>query len=500
LPSPDLFREIEETPFREFWYGSTLLARCRANPAPGVVEALALRHFYLSNKDAGSCRVIRQTIMEVDGLEFPWLWAMCLAIDEDSAGQPDDERSAAGVEILGEVGGKPALLRACQLVSEGTPRVQHVAAGVAARLIERYVSIAMQDPPESQVVDLETGKVTRTPMLRIDQALHDREVTDRQLESELFTPLTLPEVDLIGSAILEAPIATTCHEGLWPEFIELLPKWLDCWRSVTYWEVAKLRTDAAHGDAAAQYELGMRFLSGDGVKPDEVEAAAWFRLAAEQGDDSGQNALGASYHQGQGLPRDHELAVDWYLKAASQGNIKAQFNLGLCYAQGEGVPRDHEEALRWYCKAADQGDAEAQMRIGVMYTQGVGVSEDVAKGVSWYRKAAEKGHLGAQVNLATSLYHGMGVDRDEQQAAHWFCNAAKHGVAQAQFSIASILANRGDVVRAYAWFDISAGHGWPGGLDARNGLAAVKEMTPDQVGEAQRLSVELLREIEERRP
>ncbi len=43
-----------------------------------------------------------------------------------------------------------------------------------------------------------------------------------------------------------------------------------------------MRSAAEAGDSAAQFDMGNRYLAGDGVVADEFEAARWFRLAAEQ--------------------------------------------------------------------------------------------------------------------------------------------------------------------------------------------------------------------------
>ena len=42
------------------------------------------------------------------------------------------------------------------------------------------------------------------------------------------------------------------------------------------------KTQAEGGSASAQYDLGMRFLNGDGVERNEATAKKWFELAAKQ--------------------------------------------------------------------------------------------------------------------------------------------------------------------------------------------------------------------------
>ena len=91
-----------------------------------------------------------------------------------------------------------------------------------------------------------------------------------------------------------------------------------------------------------------------------------YRLAAEQGDASAQFNLGVRYVTGEGVAQDDAEAVRWYRLAAEQGDASAQFNLGVMYGTGEGVAQDDAEAVRWYRLAAEQGDASAQARIEQM--------------------------------------------------------------------------------------------------------------------------------------
>jgi TPR repeat protein len=44
--------------------------------------------------------------------------------------------------------------------------------------------------------------------------------------------------------------------------------------------VSSLRTRAAHGDASAQFNLGLMYYTGRGVPQDSVEAYLWFDLVA----------------------------------------------------------------------------------------------------------------------------------------------------------------------------------------------------------------------------
>ena len=59
--------------------------------------------------------------------------------------------------------------------------------------------------------------------------------------------------------------------------------------------VTEVRSRAAEGDAAAQYDLGLMYALGwvEGVPQDYGEAVRWYRLAADQGHAAAQFNLGA---------------------------------------------------------------------------------------------------------------------------------------------------------------------------------------------------------------
>ena len=81
---------------------------------------------------------------------------------------------------------------------------------------------------------------------------------------------------------------------------------------------------------------------------DYATALAGFQNYAEQGNAAAQFNLGVMYATGEGVPEDAAEAVRWYRLAAEQGDATAQFNLGVMYANGKGVPEDAAEAVRWY--------------------------------------------------------------------------------------------------------------------------------------------------------
>ena len=160
------------------------------------------------------------------------------------------------------------------------------------------------------------------------------------------------------------------------------------------------------------------------------------------------------------------------------------------------APEGPLERLR---KTADQGDAQAQYRLGEMYDNGEGVAADDLKAVKWYRKAAEQGHPGAQWLLGYKYEYGSGVAVDNVESIKWFRKAADQGHGIAQFELAMRYhTGKGtakDSVEAYKWVLLAETNGIA--VDAYKDLLE-KEMTPEQIAEAQRQADAFVAETEKK--
>jgi uncharacterized protein len=103
---------------------------------------------------------------------------------------------------------------------------------------------------------------------------------------------------------------------------------------------------------------------------------------------------------------------------------------------------------------------------------------------------AEQGYAEAQFNLGVRYDNGQGVPQDYKEAAKWWIKAAEQGDARAQSSLGVMYAKGEgvpqDYVRAYAWGNVGSANGSDNGSDLRDLVA--KEMTPEQIAEAQKLS------------
>ncbi|WP_321871648.1 tetratricopeptide repeat protein [Paraburkholderia tropica] len=158
---------------------------------------------------------------------------------------------------------------------------------------------------------------------------------------------------------------------------------------------------AAQGNADAEVELGIDYLTGVGVSKDRTQATFLFQQAAEQGQTEAQclaSAIAAS-DDDWAIPAETKHAADLCLNAANQGYADAQLVLGTFYTMGRGVPRDATQAVFWHRKAAEQGRPDAEYMLGYDYERGNGVPKDDAQSVIWLRKAADQGQSAAMFSL-----------------------------------------------------------------------------------------------------
>jgi uncharacterized protein len=167
--------------------------------------------------------------------------------------------------------------------------------------------------------------------------------------------------------------------------------------------------------------LAFKYLSGDGVEKDTVEAVTLFRVAADRGDVDALDELGDIYLYGFGVKKDAVEAVEWYRRAAEQGNSAAQNALGICYQLGTGlnggVP-DPVEAVKWYLRAANQGNNMAEEALGPYYMTGTGVIKNEVEGLAWFYVSSASGNQAATYQLPSFErdYSGAVVEAARQRA------------------------------------------------------------------------------------
>ncbi|MGH6848683.1 MAG: hypothetical protein ACREC0_14990, partial [Methylocella sp.] len=150
---------------------------------------------------------------------------------------------------------------------------------------------------------------------------------------------------------------------------------------------------AEAGDAAAQFDLAVRYDEG-GTGPRNFELAAqWYERAAQQGLAVAEYRLGSLYKKGLGVGKDMQRAKDLYQRAAEKGNTRAMHNLGVLAAEG-GKP-NYTSAALWFGKAAEYGVPDSQYNLAVLLARGLGVPKDLVKSYTWFAIVAAAGDADA---------------------------------------------------------------------------------------------------------
>jgi TPR repeat protein len=267
-------------------------------------------------------------------------------------------------------------------------------------------------------------------------------------------------------------------------------------------EVLRLRELVRKGDAAAEFQLGQSYESGDGVPTDAVKAFELFQKSATQGNTDAETSLGNCYVEGKGIAKDTAKALFWFSKAAKAGDAIAQYDLGDIYYHAKGVAEDDALAAAWYQKAADQSDGDAIFYLALMYDKGDGVPKDHAKAIALYEQAAGESPMAngsnahnprAEFNLAIDYQDGNGVRKDLIEAYRLVADAASQGLPNAQFAIAEMY-DLGSGIgpnheEAMGWYRAAAKQGFPlaktvleaeaGDLKAQQNMAVAYEHGTD---------------------
>jgi TPR repeat protein len=128
----------------------------------------------------------------------------------------------------------------------------------------------------------------------------------------------------------------------------------------TLWEQFELNKEAQAGNAKAQHELGIRYLTGKDMPADTIKGAYWIKKAAEQ-----------------------KLTA-------------AQFNYGILLINGWGVDWNPFEAFRQFYYAAMDGMPQAEYVMGLLYTDNLIIKRDMGEAYKWVQKSAIKNYVPAK--------------------------------------------------------------------------------------------------------
>ena len=274
-----------------------------------------------------------------------------------------------------------------------------------------------------------------------------------------------PRLNLLGLTLLLCLFSATAHAETAVREAEFALETCDTDRGL-----ARLRTLAERGDAAAQWKLGEVFLATD-----RGETERWLRRAfetrkrlAERGDIKSLEWIVQAFHRGLGTAIDEQAALEWERRAervrvekAEAGDVEAQYLLAEHYAKLIGSNFALRlEAQHWWARvfpaikaAAESDDLLAQERLADMYRYGDGVAENKAEAERWNRvviatldAAAARGELAAVLRLDALSRQGKpgwtGTRASGDSVEARYRAAAVKGCVPAQFMVALRLEER----------------------------------------------------------
>ena len=195
-----------------------------------------------------------------------------------------------------------------------------------------------------------------------------------------------------------------------------------------------------------------------------VSIAGYFLLRAKNNTPASEASVGTEIFGDRKIVENSSIiSFPEVVRRAKAGDPKWQLALGNAYFEGNLQLKDDIEAIKWITLASDAGHIPAHVRLGYIYDHVPGTLRDEKLAFSYYYKAAISGHAESQYQIAGRFYGAKGV--------------AANNVA------------------AYAWANLSAANSNQSAAGYRDRVVG-SGMLPTQIDEAQKLSRQLLAEIE----
>lgn len=243
---------------------------------------------------------------------------------------------------------------------------------------------------------------------------------------------------------------------------EIMDSWMGEMMSIE--EKTELAED---GDEDMMEQLADLYLNGDDeVEADPEKAVYWFTKLAELDHSDMQFNLGLHYAKGHGVKRNFEKAAYWMQRAADNGDEDApallekytkaaeamkKINSGDAQAQADlaGVlmalagsleqagttEDDYEQAFELAQRSAAQNNGDGLWVLALAYEHGRGVKKNVEKAIEYYRKGAELGHAPSQHSLACYYFRGDVLEQDEKKAFELCMKSAEQGYGLAMADV-----------------------------------------------------------------
>ena len=189
---------------------------------------------------------------------------------------------------------------------------------------------------------------------------------------------------------------------------------------------------ASGGDSLSQFDLGVRYLRGDGVQQDYAKAYEWFKKAADQGHPRAKYNIGSLHLNGWGVPRDASQAIGWYKRAFDGADPELLFAMAQTVEAERAMLNAWPFAVKCYAAAADAGHAKAQEVLGVRFIAGDGVEKNIELGTQYISQSARQGNPKGLWLLARLYEEGYAGEPNLPHAMYLYYCAALEGYPEAE--------------------------------------------------------------------
>jgi hypothetical protein len=181
------------------------------------------------------------------------------------------------------------------------------------------------------------------------------------------------------------------------------------------------------GDASAQSELGLAFLSGMRPGGSTQQGADLLRKAAEKGDPSASFIYGSMLAQGSFGAKDYKHALPLIEQAAKSGHVDAMARMATYTYYGIGTKKDLKAAFDWYRQAAERGHELSVFMAFNMINAGEGTKKDFPLAAQLARNMANEGNAYGQAMLASALLQDKNPMQYKDEILHWLQAARANG-------------------------------------------------------------------------
>uniref|UniRef100_A0A3B3UPV2 Death ligand signal enhancer-like n=1 Tax=Poecilia latipinna TaxID=48699 RepID=A0A3B3UPV2_9TELE len=153
---------------------------------------------------------------------------------------------------------------------------------------------------------------------------------------------------------------------------------------------------AQHGYNKAQFNTGVCYEKGRGVRKDKEKALHYYKLAAISGHKQAQYRYAKLLLANRGHQSTEEVdtAIKLLEEAATAGLTKAQICLASFYSQHPA--KNVHKSIQYLKMAAESGDNSALFLLGQCYESGIEVQQNLKMAVEFYKRAAQAGNKQAK--------------------------------------------------------------------------------------------------------